>query len=211
MKITGWLCALAVSAGLSSIFPSTSFGQITGKVTLTGKVPEMAEIAAIKSLPDCAKQHKDPVYDEKIVAGDKGELANVVIYIKTPEGKALGKPLTTPGVLDQLGCVYVPHVIAVTVGQPLTVKNSDMFLHNVHTLPFDNPAMNIGMPTIAEKAVGAVTRPWKRSRSSATCTRGWRRGSWCSTIPTSPSAAPTPRTWAPIRSIRKIFPMAITR
>ena len=153
MKITGWLCALAVSAGLSSILSSTSFGQITGKVTLTGKIPEMPEIVAIKSLPDCAKQHKNPVYDEKVVAGDKGELANVVVYIKTPEGKPRGKPLTTPAVIDQLGCVYVPHVIAVTVGQPLTVKNSDMFLHNVHTLPFDNPAMNIGMPNVGQKAV----------------------------------------------------------
>jgi hypothetical protein len=80
MKITGWLCALALSAGMSSM----SFGQITGKVTLDGKIPDMPEIAAIKNDPNCAKQHKDPVYEDKIVHGEKGELANVVIFIKTP-------------------------------------------------------------------------------------------------------------------------------
>ena len=55
--------------------------------------------------------------------------------------------------LDQLGCVYSPHVIALTVGQPLIARNSDAFLHNVHTLPFDNAAVNIGMPTIGSKSL----------------------------------------------------------
>jgi plastocyanin len=128
-----------------------SFGQVTGKVTLTGKIPDMPEIVAIKSVPDCAKQHKDPVYEEKVVAGDKGELANVVIYVKTPEGKTLGKVPTETATLDQKGCVYVPHVIAVMVGQPFAVKNSDPFLHNVHSLSLDNAAFNIGQPTVGEK------------------------------------------------------------
>src|SRR3954452_16286090 len=86
MKITGWLCALALSAGLSSM----ASGQITGKVTLTGKIPDMPEINAIKNDPNCAKQHKTPVYEDRIVAGEKGELGNVIVFIKTPEGKTLG-------------------------------------------------------------------------------------------------------------------------
>jgi plastocyanin len=149
MKITGWLCALALSAG----FATMSFAQVTGKVTLMGKPPEMAEIAAIKVTPGCAEQHKNPVYEEKVVTGEKGELANVAVYIKTPEGKTLGKPLTTPAVLDQIGCIYHPHVIALTVGQPLIARNSDAFLHNVHTLPFDNAAVNIGQPNKGEKTL----------------------------------------------------------
>ena len=147
MKINGWMCALALSAGMGSI----SFGQVTGKVILKGKAPEMAEIVAIKANPDCAKLHKDPVLEEKVVTGDKGELANVVVYVKTPEGKTLGKAPTTPAVLDQKGCVYVPHVIAIMVDQPLAVKNSDPFLHNVHSASLDNPAFNIAQPTIGEK------------------------------------------------------------
>lgn len=153
MRVSSWMCALALSAGLSTI----SFGQVTGKVMLTGKIPEMPEITVIKVVPDCAKQHKDPVYEEKVVAGDKGELANVVIYVKTPEGKTLGKAPTEPAVLSQKGCMYVPHVIAMEVGQPLLVKNEDPFLHNVHTLSIDNNAMNFGQPTTGEKKVEPFT------------------------------------------------------
>src|SRR5437763_1634025 len=112
MKITGWLCAVALSAG----FATMSFGQITGKATLTGTPPQMPEIVVVKVLPDCAKLHKEPVYEEKVVAGDKGELANVVVYIKTPEGKTLGKASSEPAVLDQKGCMYVPHVIGICIG-----------------------------------------------------------------------------------------------
>lgn len=155
MSLSRWMCALALSAGLSSV----SFGQVVGKVTLTGKIPEMPEIALLKLVPDCAKQHKDPVYEEKVVAGEKGELANVAIYIKTPEGKTLGKTPTEPGVLDQKGCVYSPHVIALAVGQPLKVTNSDQFLHNVHTLSIDNQAMNFGQPTTGAKMVEPFKAP----------------------------------------------------
>ena len=149
MKVSRLALALALSAGMSSV----SFGDVTGKVTLTGKIPDMPEITAIKILPDCAKQHKDPVYEERVVAGEKGELANVVISIKVPEGKTLGKTPTEPAILAQKGCVYTPHVIALMVGQTLEVKNDDPFLHNVHTLSIDNNAMNFGQPTVGMKKV----------------------------------------------------------
>ncbi|HWE01746.1 MAG TPA: hypothetical protein VG326_04990 [Tepidisphaeraceae bacterium] len=149
MKVSRLFCAVALSAAMGSF----SFGDVTGKVTLTGKIPDMPEITAIKILPDCAKQHKDPVYEERVVAGEKGELANVVISIKVPEGKTLGKTPTEPAVLSQKGCVYTPHVIALMVGQTLEVKNDDPFLHNVHTLSIDNNAMNFGQPTVGEKKV----------------------------------------------------------
>ena len=42
--------------------------------------------------------------------------------------------------------MYVPHVIAVMVGQEIMVKNDDPFLHNVHSLATDNPAFNFGQP-----------------------------------------------------------------
>lgn len=145
MKMALWSGVLALSAA------SMAFGQITGKVMLDGKAPDMPEVSAIKVLPDCAKQHKEPVYDEKVVVGDKNELANVVVYIQSPKGVTLGKAASTPAVLDQKGCVYTPHVVAVCVDQPLLVKNSDMFLHNVHTLPIDNAATNIAMPNVGEK------------------------------------------------------------
>jgi plastocyanin len=144
MRKLSWIVGAALSAALGT----AAMADITGKVTLNGKVADAdtAEITAIKANAECAKMHKDPVFMETVVTGNKDELANVIVSIKTPQGKELkgGKP--PQAVLDQKGCVYVPHVVAVQVGQPIVTKNSDATLHNVHTLPLDNNAVNKGMP-----------------------------------------------------------------
>lgn len=145
MRLSALLSAFALSAGVCTM----STAQVTGKVTLEGKVPDMAEITGIKNNPDCAKSHKDPVYEETVVAGDKGELANVVVSLKPADGKQLdAPPPTEPAVLDQKGCVYVPHVLAVMVGQPISIKNSDQCLHNVDAVAVEdgNSSFNRAQP-----------------------------------------------------------------
>jgi plastocyanin len=86
-----------------------------------------------------------------VVTGKDGGLANAVVSITKGEGQALpgdDAPAKNPGVLDQKGCQYVPHVIAVQVGQPIVVKNSDALLHNVHTQPEKNQPANIAQPFV---------------------------------------------------------------
>src|SRR5436305_11590550 len=106
MRMRAFWSALAVSAGMATV----SFGQITGKVTLEGKPPEMKEIVAVKTNPQCAAQHKNPVFEEKVVAGDNGELANAVVHLtKSADGKEVKGPVPSkPAVLDQKGCMYTP-------------------------------------------------------------------------------------------------------
>ncbi len=51
----------------------------------------------------------------------------------------------TPVTLDQKGCMYVPRVVALRVGQVLRVTNDDPTNHNVHTRPKRNEALNRNM------------------------------------------------------------------
>ena len=142
MNLSALLAAGVVSAGL---LVCTASAQITGKVTLEGDPPEPQQIN-MSANKDCAAAHKEPVFDDSIVVGDKGELANVVVSIKFDEGKAPKTEVPKePVVLDQKGCMYTPHVVALMVGQKLIVKNADNFFHNVHSMPFDNePQVNFG-------------------------------------------------------------------
>ena len=148
------LSAVALSAGLCS----ASFAQVTGKVMFDGNPPEMPEIKAIAAVPQCAMIHKDPVYDDTVLVGDKGEFANVIVYIKPDkDGDLKGPQITKTAVLDQKGCMYSPHVLAVEVGQPIEVKNSDPFLHNVHSLAIDNMVFNFAEPNVMEKKIDPFT------------------------------------------------------
>lgn len=142
MQVRRWMFALAVSAGLG-VGASATFADITGTVSFEGEAPEPEQIdmAAVK---ECAQQHPDGAFDQSIVVAD-GKLANVVVSVKAEPG---GEAPQEPAVLDQKGCQYSPHVIAVMVGQPIVAKNSDPFLHNVHSLAIDNPAFNFGQPNV---------------------------------------------------------------
>ena len=154
MRLSTWLPAVALSAALGT----ASFAQISGKVTLDGNPPDMPQVKGISAVPQCAALHKDPVYEDTVIAGDKGELANVFVFIKPAEGQKLDGPQKTePVALDQKGCMYSPHVLAVQTGEPVVVKNSDPFLHNVHSMAIDNPTFNFAQVTAGEKKIPPFT------------------------------------------------------
>ena len=118
MNLKVWLAAIAVSAGMAT----ASFAQVTGKVTLEGKPGDMPAID-MSGNKDCAAKHADPVADPTVTANDKGELANVIVSIKKEEGQELaGEAPKEAAVLDQEGCMYKPHVLAMMTGQELSIK-----------------------------------------------------------------------------------------
>jgi hypothetical protein len=149
MKVRSILCSLALTAACSTL----SFAQITGTVKLDGKAPEMKPID-MSGVKDCAARHADPVPEETVVASDKGELKNVIVYLKTEEGQTVaGDASKEPAVLDQEGCMYTPHVVAMMAGQTLVIKNSDPFMHNVHSLAEVNPAFNQAQPNVDKDGI----------------------------------------------------------
>ena len=75
-------------------------------------------------------------FAEQYVVHD-GKLANVYVYIKSgpPAAMSATAPIPAPVVMDQVGCKYVPHVIALMRGGSVEFRNSDGTMHNIHTMP----------------------------------------------------------------------------
>lgn len=143
--------------GLSVLFLSLSgilfAGGIKGTVKYEGKVPKMKPIRMAAD-PICDGKHtQGPARLEWLLAGPEGVLKNVFVYVeKGLEGKEFKTPETAV-TIDQRGCIYVPHVSGVQVGQKIDILNSDGTLHNVHAMPKvkKNVAFNEAMPGARKK------------------------------------------------------------
>jgi len=154
MRLAAVLVAVSAWQGVG-----VAASSITGTVTFTGKPPTLKPLA-MDADPVCAKKHSGPVPAEMLVLGSGGSMANIMVWVSKglPAGKTWPAP-KTPVVLDQKGCVYVPHVMGIMVGQPYRILNSDGVLHNIHTLPKVNPAFNKGMPPTLKEASTVFEKP----------------------------------------------------
>ncbi len=124
--------------------PATA-GEITGSVKLDGMAPK-ARTINMAAEPACSKERTSPATSEEVVTGDDGALANVVVYVKSGlDGYSFPAP-TTAASLDQKGCQYHPHVVAMQVGQKIEVVNDDQTTHNIHPIPKDNREWNESQP-----------------------------------------------------------------
>jgi plastocyanin len=108
-------------------------GSIQVEVTYGGPPPTPAFIN-MSSTAGCSTLHPDPVPDPTLLVHE-GRLANAVVYIKSGFGNRAFASPSEPVVIDQKGCMYDPHVVALMVGQPLQFRNSDSEAHNVHGRP----------------------------------------------------------------------------
>lgn len=127
---------------------------IEGHVYFRGPHPERLRIN-LSSCPQCAEVVHGPLYDDSLVVGKDGALANVVVSISggLPPGEQF--PVSqSPVMLDQKGCMFHPHVIASMVGQPIVVRNSDPFLHSVHSMDAEmSPAFDFAQPAVGERQI----------------------------------------------------------
>lgn len=139
------------------IDPATA-GNVQGSVRFEGKAPAPKRIS-MDAEEDCEKLHTSPVFDQQVVTGRKGHLANVFVYIKSGlEGKEFA-PLKQAVILDQKGCQYIPRVIALQTGQTLTIRNSDPVSHNIHPMPRNNRDWNQQQPPQAADLQRRFARP----------------------------------------------------
>jgi plastocyanin len=118
-------------------------GSIRVEVSYSG-APPAPKLINMNSTPACAAAHATAVSDQSLVVTG-GRLANAVVYIKSGLGDRAFATPSEPVLIDQTGCLYNPHVVALMVGQPLRFRNSDQEAHNVHGRPQTVDAWNFLM------------------------------------------------------------------
>jgi plastocyanin len=137
---------------------SDATGKIQGKVDFQGTKPKLERINLELADPVCVAAHPEPIYEQDGAVNSDGTLPNVFLYIKDGLKEKLPPP-AEPVVLDQKGCIYVPHVLGVMVGQELRVLSSDPTTHNVHFLAKVNKDWNATQPPGAAPLVHRFTKP----------------------------------------------------
>jgi hypothetical protein len=142
--------------------PATA-ATISGTIHFSGAPPKPKPINMATD-PDCAGQNED----ESLVVHD-GKLANVVVYLKDPPKIGMmgskmiltggSNPDPTSGIINQRGCRYVPHVVAVMKGQRVVIFNHDETTHNVHPKPKVNHEWNMSQLAHAEPLEKVFMQP----------------------------------------------------
>ena len=133
---------------LSSIVTFCFAGDIQGKISFDGKAPKMKSLR-MDADPVCVANNTVVPRREWLILDENNGIKNVLVFVKESSNKLLEGEFNAPenpAVIDQNGCVYVPHVLGVMVGQKLDILNSDGTLHNIHALPKVNKEFNKAMP-----------------------------------------------------------------
>lgn len=133
----------AVLAGSPS--PTATGATVRGIVRFEGKAPAAKPISMAAD-PSCANQHASPVMAQEIMADEKGDLQNVIVFVSEGLGDRTFDPPTQPVTVEQKGCIYQPHVLAVRANQKLELVNDDPTSHNIHPAPANNREWNKAEP-----------------------------------------------------------------
>jgi plastocyanin len=163
----------APSAGAAAAAPAGS-AQVSGRIRYEG-APVPSPVA-VEVSPECRALNPEGLTRQPVKVQDGG-VADAVIYVKS--GLAGTYPASSqPVVLDQKGCAYVPPSVALQIGQPLLVRNSDATMHNVHLRPNVNRDFNTSQPQKGMETtktfdqeeslmpVGCDVHPWMRAHIS---------------------------------------------
>lgn len=153
-----WLMVYCVVAPLMG-------ATIKGNVVYKGKVPGVLK-KAIKLNEECRGVHDADIFPEFLVLGEDGQsVQNVIVFVKSGLAEKKYEVKSGEVVIDQKGCQYIPHVVAVQVGQGLKILNSDgkthNIMHNVNGKPKQNNIFNLSMT----KSKVEINRVFKKAEA----------------------------------------------
>ena len=122
---------------------------IKGVVLFEGTPPKVLGITVSDS--GCAKCRAENtmhvLVKENYVIND-GKFANVIVFVSDGSNKYNFENFTLPPArINQFGCQYIPHVLALMTDQKLEIQSSDDVNHNIHASPKDNKEFNVSQGT----------------------------------------------------------------
>jgi len=150
-------------------------GGVSGKVTVAGLAPKLANLPVTRDMKYCGTSKPD----ESLEVGTGGGVKNVVLWLP---GVPAPKKIDKKQKLDQQACLFIPHVVAAAVGTTLDVVNSDPVLHNTRAQAGETRAFNYAMPI---KGHTVPTRLKKEGFYKVSCdVHPWMHG-WILVLPTA--------------------------
>src|SRR5260370_12246297 len=153
--------------------PAPRGASVTGVVKFKGTSANRAP-SDMSAEPFCAQAHSAAATTEELLTDANGGLENVVVFVSDGLGTTAFTIPDEPAVMEQKGCQYKPHVLAMRAGQKLKVVNSDATTHNIHPMPNNNREWNVSQPhgvpveqVFAREEVAISVKcnihPWMRS------------------------------------------------
>ena len=141
--------SLVLARGKGPVADAKDSPAARGVVKFDGPRPKLRSIRMTEKggkPSDCRKLYKGPLLDQNRVVSEKGELANVFVYVS--EGlKEKSYPLPEKAALmNQDRCMFEPRVQGIQVGQDFLMKNSDPLIHNVRSFSMRNRPFNVAQP-----------------------------------------------------------------
>ncbi len=152
MKRTSWKLFLVLGYLTAGWVSSASAGDdavVKGKILFKGDEKKFVrQTLDTTKDPNCAKS-KAKIGSWEFVLNTKTTpitVRNVLVYVKDGVGDRKFEAPKDPVTLDQQGCEYTPHVLALQEGQEILIRNSDDTNHNIHFLPKVNQEINRTQP-----------------------------------------------------------------
>ncbi len=149
-KIVGSLVLSGLAIGAMTVpLRADDNGVIKGKVVFKGDKDQFKRSVLDTSKDPNCKKAVAKIGSEDVVLNTKTDpvtIRNVLVHVKEGVPNQKYPVPSTPAVIDQHGCQYIPHVLALMEGQELEIRNSDDTNHNIHFLPKKNQELNKSQP-----------------------------------------------------------------
>jgi plastocyanin len=129
----------------ADVKPAAGTAALVGTVRFNGDPPKRKPIN-FGPEKKCHEGHEGPPpMEETLVVSPNREVQWVTVRIAGKVPGTFPAP-AKPAVLDQHGCMFVPHVLPVVAGQTVEIRSSDPVLHNVRCEATLNPSFNRNLP-----------------------------------------------------------------